>query len=180
MSSSYREDVYDKIQDFVPLENISNRIIQPDKDKAIDSLKEACNKAVQFLNEDEVNLMFFRYFQGASYKTLKKNISIGSTKTAAKRIRRLSTALRSYILYHQSANYDEDIKFIEDRLGEDSKIMADLLFRRWSRSRIVRKGPIKITRRKLENIIDGIVYLGTHEPSLFHFWEVITAIGKKV
>jgi len=178
MSSSSKDDVYDRVQDFIPLENIANRLVKSDKDESISELKEACNKAVDFLTEDEVNLLFFRFFQNASYKTLKKNISIGSTKTAAKRIRRLSSALKAYIVYHRHANFADDIKMIVEKTDREGGEIAEYLFRRWSRSKIVRKGSFKVTRRRLENQIDNIRFWCEREPSLFYFWEVITTIGK--
>jgi len=147
-------------------------------DVEVDKLVDVMEDVVKFLDREEVELMFFRFIQGNSFKTLKKTMRMGSTKTAAKRTRKLAEAIRYYAKYFLGADYERDMKVFEEELGADGRKVAEMLFRRMSKHAILKSPEITISNARLTRTLIDIEILCISDISLEEFWNVITKVGK--
>lgn len=178
-------DIYSKITQIVSIDQLTPELLHKlivcfDTDEKLEQKKDAIEFAMSFLDENEIELMFFRYFQGNSYKTLKKTMDFGSTKTAAKRLRKLNVALKAYVMYYLSedTNYEADIALIKQELGSDAAKVADALFRRNSKNAIAAKKEIQISQVRLAKTIRSIALLCQEKIQLEAYWKFITTAGK--
>lgn len=183
MSSLSNTDIYDKEHLLVSIDKLSPELLyrlteSGEEDAAIEKLKGGLEFAMGFLSEDELDLLFFRFIHGNSYKTLKKNIHIGSTKTAAKRIKKLKKCIQVYVAYYLNNNYEEDLAIIKGKLDEDHVRVADMLFRRMSKNAILRSDKIIISQNRLARTIGEIELLCLRTLSMSGFWKVLISIGK--
>jgi hypothetical protein len=144
----------------------------------MDELKKAVQFAVRFLTDKEVELMFFRFFHGNSFKTLKKTTNVGSTKTAAKRTARLTEAIKEYVYYYFEQDYFRDLELIRSNLDDEAVVVSEMLFRRMSRHAILRSKKLRISQGRLARMISNIELLCLQHVTLSGFWEVLTSVGK--
>lgn len=180
-------DIYSKEQLLISIDEFTPEFLYriaevSEKDESIERMKEALEFSMQFFSDSEVEFIFLRFVHGNSYKTLKSTAKLGSTKTALKHTRKLSAALREYILYALNYDYDEDISFIRDQLGNDAAVVAGLMFRRRSRHQIktdVRAmEDVTIGNKRLQRIILDVELLALKYVRLTGFWNVIKLTGK--
>ena len=153
-----------------------------------DNLRNCIVNAVCLLEPKEFLLLFSRFCCGESYKTIKVTSGAGSTRTIVNRVRRLRNALREYTLYFYENNqydgYVNDLGTIKKRLGEWAEIVADLLFRRWSCSRIYKNRQeffgkeCCVSRRQIYNLAEEICDLCQNCKDLSLFWEVLESVGR--
>jgi hypothetical protein len=147
-------------------------------DWKIEQLKEAMEFAMRFLTDDEIELLFFRFIHGNSYKTLKKSMGFGSTKTGGKRTKKLSLAIKEYMYYYLEQTYEDDMQFIKDVLGKDAHKVAELMFKRMSKYAILHSPYVRISQPRLNKVVCEIELLCLRYIRLSGFWEVITTVGK--
>lgn len=183
MSNLSGRDIYDKDHLLISLDKITPELLYQlaevrKRDYKLEELQEAMEFAMRFLTSDELELLFFRFLHGNSYKTLKITVNLGSTKTAAKRIKKLSEAIKEYIFYNLEQDYDIDMKFIEEALGKDAKGIAELLFKRMSKHAILRCKIVRISQKRLNRVIDEIEMLCLRNLRLSGFWELLNNVGK--
>lgn len=164
--------------DLIPEELLHKIILVRCPDGTIEKRIEALEFSMQFLTDDEMKLLFFRYFQGHSHKTLKKTLGLGSTRTAVKRLAKLIAAIKEYMFYYMEHNYDADIRFIEAKSSKEHSIIAGFLFRRMSRNKVYQNCLWAISRKKLNRIVDEIEMLCVSELRLSGFWRVLRTVGK--
>jgi hypothetical protein len=139
----------------------------------MDELKKAVQFAVRFLTDKEVELMFFRFFHGNSFKTLKKTTNVGSTKTAAKRTARLTEAIKEYVYYYFEQDYFRDLELIRSNLDDEAVVVSEMLFRRMSRHAILRSKKLRISQGRLARMISNIELL-----CLQHFGKCLLPLEK--
>jgi len=181
---SGRRDIYDKEHLLVSIDLLSPELLHQlsdtgESDARVEELKEAMNFAMGFLTEKELELLFFRFIHNNSYKTLKKTINLGSTKTAAKRIKKLKHCVKGYIEYYLAgSDYQSDLKGIHDSLGKDGVVVADMLFRRGSKNSIQKSNRLVISQNRLTRLIYDIQLVCLKELLLNPFGKVLENVGK--
>ena len=167
-------DVYDKEKRLTSLHIIPHHLLRTDmleEDSLVERNKDSVQFAMSHLPQADLELIFFKYFHGDSFWTLKKTLNIGSTKTIAKRLKRLEYALRVYIEYFNNGFvYEDDLKKITDKLGPDICSVADRLFKRSSYVGIMREDDIK--RKKLIHMIEKIELLCVTN-DITGFWSTV-------
>lgn len=180
MLNYLRSDVYSRIQRVISIQDVDWLVKNPeDKDEEkIDSIPDI-HFGLSMLTKPEFDLLFYRYFQGDSYKTLKKTNHLGSKKTAANRLKRLSKALRAYAIYHSTNDLENDLDEIEIIFGSDGRRIADMLFRRYSKTRILKGSDLRISRKRLFGMIVKMRNTFKKHEILCRFWNVIELFGKE-
>jgi hypothetical protein len=168
-----RTDAFDRIRKLVSIQDVSPLVLEEVDYQKIDYDTSQLKFAIDLLTEEELALLFFRFFHGDSYKTLKKTASLGSKKTASSRVKKIVVALRSYLEYTKDHVYDKDLTEIEIILGSDGRMVADLLFRRWSKTKILKTSGATMSRKRLYKIISTLENICKINKSLNGFWKVI-------
>jgi len=176
-------DIYDNEQWLISIDRISNELLyhlaeKSDTDEVMESLKTSLEFAVNMITKEETQLLFFRFLQGNSFKTLKKTVMVGSTKTAAKRTRKLINALKAYTKYDSGNDYEKDLDFIQEKLGKDARTVADMLFRRMSKNAIQHSSKIIISQSRLKRTMLDIEVVCLDNIRLDGFWNVLNTVGK--
>ena len=175
-------DVYDRATltsiDILSEEMLFDLADTYEKDPELEAKKIAMEFTMRFLTGKELELLFFRFIHGNSYKTLKKTMKYGATKTAASYIRRLKRDIKEYINYSVHNNYDNDIAMIKEELGSDAMIIAERMFLRESKNKIKTSKIIPISQNRLARTILDIEILCLSKLQLQGFWQVIKKIGR--
>jgi len=182
MWNSSKRDIFHKKGMVISIEDLSPELLHqlthvPARDEVRIKQEEALRFAVSMLSEVEFQLLFFRMVQENSYKTLKRTMEFGSTKTALKRSRKLIEALRVYTTYALVYDLEDDLRLIGSELGSDARQVAWMLFCRKSRHSIFRSSDIRISHKRLLRTIKELRVLCAERVQLTGYYEVVTTVG---
>jgi len=181
---SSKKDIYDKEKLLVSIDRLSPELLHElaeisVPDPKTEKLKEALEFAIGFITEHEMELLFFRFIRNDSYKTLKRTVRVGSTKTAAKHTKKLKTCLDGYAQYYmEEGDYENDLNTIEVILGKDCRKVADMLFRRMSKNKIQKSKDLVISGDRLTRSIYDIHVVCLRNIQLNPFAKVLENVGK--
>lgn len=173
-------DIYSKEKALVSIHLIPQNLLSElliEEDSIVESKRNAVQFALSLISEQDLRIVFFKYFQGNSLMSMKKTVGVGSTKTLVKHTKRLENAIREYIRYYEKADWERDRKMLECKIDRNHSIVAELLFKRWSYTMIMSREDIGFkrgvrSRKRLMSMIERIE-LTCLTNNAEEFWNVI-------
>lgn len=143
-------------------------------DKELETqIVQAVQFAISRLSDYEYQLLFFRYIQGHSFRTLTKTFRSCNKLTMLRHVRKLRLKIIAYTMYYLESDYDRDIYCIMDALGHRAAMTAEKLFSGWSAYRIYRGSAYGRGMKSLNRTILDVQNLCREVPYLFAFLDVI-------